>query len=424
MKKIVLFSVLLICAFSSIHAQLKVDSVGKVEIGTPAAESAKLNIDMVGAKNGLYLYYSEGTTSTDTITKGAYIYVSNLNQTDGITGILGQAAGRKVNTQVIGVHGIARNASMGSGIPLGVAGQFSRTNSSTKGAGIYGSNTYNIYNSRVDSLYAGFFDGLTKVRGKLIVTGGIQGTLLTRSSSGEETGRSNGELLSNQMSDRLSGLTTQSYYWDAPADMTAAGTIRQDAESSAFDWKDSNSGSGDEVIQIPEYSAIDRQLYAKQHYGLSADQLEEVFPDLVYEDENGNKSINYMEMVPILVQAINELSAKVAALEGGTNAKRAKKTATANSNSKSDVTLLSLGQNKPNPFGATTTIDVSVPETVQNAFIYVYDLQGKKVDQVDIAAHGKQSIQLTTANLTDGMYLYSLIADGKVVETRRMIVEK
>lgn len=424
MNKIVLFSVLLICAFSSIHAQLKVDSVGKVEIGTPAAESAKLNIDMVGAKNGLYLYYSEGTTSTDTITKGAYIYVSNLNQTDGITGILGQAAGRKVNTQVIGVHGIARNASMGSGIPLGVAGQFSRTNSSTKGAGIYGSNTYNIYNSRVDSLYAGFFDGLTKVRGKLIVTGGIQGTLLTRSSSGEETGRSNGELLSNQMSDRLSGLTTQSYYWDAPADMTAAGTIRQDAEPSAFDWKDSNSGSGDEVIQIPEYSAIDRQLYAKQHYGLSADQLEDVFPDLVYEDENGNKSINYMEMVPILVQAINELSAKVAALEGGTNAKRAKKAATANSNSKSDVTLLSLGQNKPNPFGATTTIDVSVPETVQTAFIYVYDLQGKKVDQIDIAARGKQSIQLTTANLTDGMYLYSLIADGKVVETRRMIVEK
>ena len=424
MKRTLLISTLIFLIYPSVNAQLKVDSVGKVEIGTPAAESAKLNIDMVGAKNGLYLYYSEGTTSTDTITKGAYIYVSNLNQTDGITGILGQAAGRKVNTQVIGVHGIARNASMGSGIPLGVAGQFSRTNSSTKGAGIYGSNTYNIYNSRVDSLYAGFFDGLTKVRGKLIVTGGIQGTLLTRSSSGEETGRSNGELLSDQMSDRLSGLTTQSYYWDAPADMTAAGTIRQDAESSAFDWKDSNSGSGDEVIEIPEYSAIDRQLYAKQHYGLSADQLEEVFPDLVYEDENGNKSINYMEMVPILVQAINELSAKVAALEGGTNAKRAKKAATAISDSKSDITLLSLGQNKPNPFGTATTIDVSVPETVQTAFIYVYDLQGKKVDQIDIAARGKQSIQLTTANLTDGMYLYSLIADGKVVETRRMIVEK
>ena len=424
MKRTLLISTLILFIYPNVNAQLKVDSIGKVEIGTPAAESAKLNIDMVGAKNGLYLYYSEGTTSTDTITKGAYIYVSNLNQTDGITGILGQAAGRKVNTQVIGVHGIARNASMGSGIPLGVAGQFSRTNSSTKGAGIYGSNTYNIYNSRVDSLYAGFFDGLTKVRGKLIVTGGIQGTVLTRSSSGEETGRSNGELLSNQMSDRLSGLTTQSYYWDAPADMTAAGTIRQDAESSAFDWKDSNSESGDEVIQIPEYSAIDRQLYAKQHYGLSADQLEEVFPDLVYEDENGNKSINYMEMVPILVQAINELSAKVAALEGGTNAKRAKKAATAISDSKSDITLLSLGQNKPNPFGTATTIDVSVPETVQNAFIYVYDLQGKKVDQVDIAAHGKQSIQLTTANLTAGMYLYSLIADGKVVETRRMIVEK
>lgn len=89
-----------------------------------------------------------------------------------------------------------------------------------------------------------------------------------------------------------------------------------------------------------------------------------------------------------------------------------------------NVVVLSLGQNKPNPFGTTTSIEVSIPDDVQKAFIYVYDLQGKKVNQVDITARGKQTIQFNAANLSDGMYLYSLIADGKVVETRRMIVEK
>jgi len=67
---------------------------------------------------------------------------------------------------------------------------------------------------------------------------------------------------------------------------------------------------------------------------------------------------------------------------------------------------------------------VSVPESVQYAFVYVYDLQGKKVQQVDITARGKQTVKVDAANLAEGMYLYSLIADGKVVETRRMIVEK
>lgn len=51
-------------------------------------------------------------------------------------------------------------------------------------------------------------------------------------------------------------------------------------------------------------------------YGLAADQLKKVYPELVYEDAQGNVSINYIELVPLLVQSINELSQKVAALEG------------------------------------------------------------------------------------------------------------
>ena len=66
---------------------------------------------------------------------------------------------------------------------------------------------------------------------------------------------------------------------------------------------------------------------------------------------------------------------------------------------------------------------MSLPNDVKSAFIYVYDLTGKKLQQVDIAARGKQIVTINASSLTDGMYLYSLIADGKVVETRRMIVE-
>ena len=42
--------------------------------------------------------------------------------------------------------------------------------------------------------------------------------------------------------------------------------------------------------------------------------MKEVFPELVYEDKEGNFSINYVEMVPLLVQSIRELSAEVTEL--------------------------------------------------------------------------------------------------------------
>ena len=176
--------------------------------------------------------------------------------------------------------------------------------------------------------------------------------------------------------------------------------------------------------EIP-LSLIEKQSLAKRHYGLDVEELEDVFPDLVYENEGGSKSINYVEMVPILVQAINELSAKVAALEGKDGAVRKVAAKTTDiDNVDGGVEVLSLGQNKPNPFGTSTEIEVLVPESVRSAFVYVYDLQGKKVQQVDIIARGRQTVSLNAIDLVDGMYLYSLIVDGKVVETRRMIVEK
>lgn len=47
---------------------------------------------------------------------------------------------------------------------------------------------------------------------------------------------------------------------------------------------------------------------SRASYGLAADQVREVFPELVIEDEHGDPCINYVEMVPLLVQTIKELN--------------------------------------------------------------------------------------------------------------------
>ncbi|MEZ4906531.1 MAG: hypothetical protein R2771_02555 [Saprospiraceae bacterium] len=49
--------------------------------------------------------------------------------------------------------------------------------------------------------------------------------------------------------------------------------------------------------------------------GFLADEIKTILPNLVIEDENGYLSINYVELVPVLVSAINDLEKKVAFLE-------------------------------------------------------------------------------------------------------------
>ncbi len=160
-------------------------------------------------------------------------------------------------------------------------------------------------------------------------------------------------------------------------------------------------------------------------YGLNPKQLKEVYPELVYEDEDGNISINYVEMVPLLVQSINELSQELAELKG-TSSKKAKKKAeaTAVNETASEVDLVRMDQNKPNPFSESTVITLNIPKNTQKANIFIYDMSGKQVKAIPVSERGETNITVYASDLTAGMYIYTLVVDGKVVVTRKMIVSE
>ena len=412
------------------QAQLKVDTLGRVKVGH-SIYNHDVSIGISG--NHKYGLRNDVTNHTD-LEAGLYNSVSS-NQTDDVIGLFSYTKGPHVdsNHRIIAVKGFASTKSTTEGLPISVYGHLSAYAPPSHGVGVFGSTTSSFDNNWFDTKYAGFFNGLTKVRGNFIVTGNIQGTILgAPAASSESTLEENmEERYSSSVITSLRNLKANSFYKEIPEETLKAMNLNN-ASSQSKTIQIENM-TDEEMIEleamdkeaIPEISGIEKQILTKQHYGLSAEALEEVFPDLVYDNEDGTKSINYVEMVPILVQAINELNAKIEVLEGGDGGvKKAKSQATNIDEMAENITLLSLGQNKPNPFGTSTTIEISIPEDVQTAFIYVYDLTGKKLQQIDIAARGKQAVTLNAATLADGMYLYSLIADGKVVETRRMIVEK
>ena len=394
MKKYLIFAAT-IMAVCNVNAQLKVNSTGKVGMGHNPNVSYQLYVS--SSKDGIMGISTESSTDSSAVGVTGKAYIPYHGHSIGVKGI--SSYNGFIDGKSFGVFGNASSSHSGENY-----GVFGHIDPHVEGAGVYGSSYFGPdYGQMLSARYAGYFYGDVKVTSNLTV----DGALLYSSDHLYSVDPEENNSTRSGYAGQLKKLSANRYGYH-PNLMSATsskdGSIREEAEA---------------------YSVVEKQAMNKLHYGLDADLLEEVFPDVVYENEDGVKCINYVEMVPILVQTINELSAKIEALEGGNgDVMMAKNVAAGVDATAANVQILSLGQNKPNPFSTTTSVEVSVPEDVQSAFIYVYDLTGKKVQQADITARGKQTVQLKAASLEEGMYLYSLIADGKMVETRRMIIEK
>jgi hypothetical protein len=82
----------------------------------------------------------------------------------------------------------------------------------------------------------------------------------------------------------------------------------------------------------------------------------------------------------------------------------------------------SLDQNEPNPFTNETVISYNIPQQVNNAYLAVFDLSGKQIVTFPIDQKGASSMTITSEKLSAGIYIYSIIADNKVMDSKKMIV--
>ena len=210
-------------------------------------------------------------------------------------------------------------------------------------------------------------------------------------------------------------------------------------EGVAYNYKPRQSPMAGVVCESPEeqeYKAKYDKYYAdmeaarsnRVHYGFIAQDVQKVLPELVQTDGDGMLGVDYIAMIPILVNAVNELSAKNAELErmmGLTETSYAPRQEVSGlDNILTDKAVEVLGQNDPNPFSNDTRIAYNLPAGTQTASIYIYDLQGKQVAQLPVTDMGAGSVTLHGGDLQAGMYIYSLIADGKELASKKMILTK
>lgn len=418
-----LFVLLFSMCVTGANAQVVVDSLGKLEV-SPLQNPPEAFLPLSGYSTTIRPLGHGGIfiQRPDTDNHGSYtgINVNVAGWGPSPAGIKSHATSGTICTY--GVKGTAANASNPTTPCIGTYGGLS-ISGSFKGAGVYGATTTDPSNLFFpDRVYAGYFAGDVRV------TGTIYGTILSPTSLLGTRG-GNTTLLreddNTRVTDKLLGVEVLQ-----TLRTSNDGSIAADKEQKAaiLPEIDRSSLTEEQLRDLESIENTEEPVQTKLStisYGLAADQLKEVYPELVYEDDGGNFSINYIEMIPLLVQSIKELSQELSELKGASPKKLYAKTLpTGIEETVSDIDVVRMDQNNPNPFSESTVIALNIPAETHSATIFIYDMSGKQVQSLSVAERGETNITVYARDLSAGMYIYTLVADGKASVTRKMIVTK
>jgi hypothetical protein len=78
-------------------------------------------------------------------------------------------------------------------------------------------------------------------------------------------------------------------------------------------------------------------------------------------------------------------------------------------------------QNAPDPFSGLTTIPFSLLMGAGTAQLQISDIFGNVLALIPLSGNGKNTVTADVSGYAAGTYLYSLIVDGKLVGTKKMI---
>jgi hypothetical protein len=183
-------------------------------------------------------------------------------------------------------------------------------------------------------------------------------------------------------------------------------------------------------LGMPDSVIRDREVSLERKTGFIAQEVEEIINKggLVFDGvesprhEKEHYGIRYARFVVPLVKAVQELSAKVEEQQQKIDALLLKGDSTGRSEGNS--TGIILYDNNPNPFSTETEIKLRLPESTKQATVVVYNMEGTQLKSLTVNTRGETSVKISSNELKAGMYLYSLIADGKFIDTKRMILTK
>jgi hypothetical protein len=161
-----------------------------------------------------------------------------------------------------------------------------------------------------------------------------------------------------------------------------------------------------------DFSGVDKPKNDKDIYGLRYSDF--VMPLVKAVQELSKANDDKDAKINDLQKQNDDLAQRLAKLEAMMNVQQ----------STTNLSSASLDQNIPNPFSNTTTISYSLPQHFTSAQIIITDNSGKVLKQVNVSGSGKGFLQFNASSFSSASYQYSLFVDGKLIDTKQMVLAK
>lgn len=291
MKKTLFIALCLLGTAITSNAQLKVNSDGKVTIATNL-NTSYTNLLVGNSTFGL------GTSNVGIV--GSKTAMEGKNN----IGVLGTTIANSSfsNDKNYGVLGVVNYMNATHGKNYGLCGMIGFTGAHYGGAGVYGTNyTYYFdFPTNIQGDYAGYFAGAVKVTGNITT----QNVFIPSDSRLSENVMSLNERGGETCTlDNLLAMNVIEYNMKSRISNELPDGIEED-----------ETGKKREAFEYLKRDEM--KMCARRHFGIDAEELRKVYPDLVLEGQDGYLSVNYVELVPLLIRSIQELKAELDELKG------------------------------------------------------------------------------------------------------------
>jgi hypothetical protein len=178
-------------------------------------------------------------------------------------------------------------------------------------------------------------------------------------------------------------------------------------ESSLFKINQINGYS----YSFKQNSSFGLNLPSNKQFGVLAQEVQAVMPEAVMQTKDGYLAVNYDMLVPVLIESVQELSKQLETL-------KAESSTSSLGMEESDNSISTI---YPNPASTMITFDLNLQEGSESVSILITDLTGKKVDSRAVNQRGSFSSEYNLSSLTDGIYVYNLIIDGQIIDSKKFI---
>ncbi len=447
------------------HAQFLIKEEGNFGMGAPAIVGGHMlnmrdpMLDVPNASHAVNMEFSNTAGDGISLRHGSTGFNSNgisskIYGAGQVTGVYSEATNNAGTISNRGVYAIAANGGQSN---IALFGEIPNTMTTAPSAATNGLNVINAANLGLEHYGV---KAVTRSQTNASTQYGVYGEVIVNSTSTPETcfggyfkaksggmnygvwAEANGP---GDIAAYIAGPGVYASTWEPSdlqlkknvQDLRDASDILEQLTPKSYDFK---------TEQYPQIGLSDAP-----QYGLISQELELVLPALVKDvrhpeqrDENGRvahealdfKAVNYSALIPILIQGhkeqqeeilglentVKQMEERLSQLEELLTTKDTKDTSPGSQQVELENSLrIVLDQNVPNPFAEETSIGYDLPRSFEKAQIHFFDQYGKIIKSVELLTGGKGSVQVFGSRLSQGVYTYSLVVDGQVIDSKKMV---